>query len=208
MNPPDRWEPGGRLRQALDFATRVHATQRRKGADTPYVAHLLSVCALVIEDDGSEDEAIAALLHDAAEDQGGESMLDLIDTEFGPDVRRIVAACSDTFETPKPPWRARKEDYIAAIADKRDDELRVSLADKLHNARAILFDHRQVGERLWTRFGADRDEVVWYYRALADAFTVCRLGPMAEELARVVGELERQVVENPAVKESAGGGKS
>lgn len=205
MNPPDRWEPGDRLRQALDFATRTHSTQRRKGADTPYMAHLLSVCALVIEDGGSEDEAIAALLHDAAEDQGGEAMLDEIESRFGPEARRIVAACSDTFEMPKPPWRARKEAYIAAVAHKRDDELRVSLADKLHNARAILFDHRQIGERLWARFSANREEVVWYYRSLADAFTVSRPGPMADELDRVVAELERRVAEMSGVSESSTG---
>lgn len=193
MSEFERWDPGERFRQGLESATTAHASQRRKGADTPYIAHLLSVCALVIEDGGSEDEAIAALLHDAAEDQGGEAMLDEIGVRFGPDVRRIVAACSDTFEMPKPAWRKRKEDYIGAVAGKRDDELRVSLADKLHNARTIVFDHRQVGSRLWDRFSADRDEVVWYYRSLAEAFAAKRPGPMAHELVRVVDELEREM---------------
>jgi len=142
----ERWEPGERFAKALAYAVDKHSDQWRKGSDTPYVAHLLGVCGLVIEDGGSEDEAIAALLHDAAEDQGGETTLAEIEEKFGPDVRRIVAACSDTFAMPKPPWQKRKEDYIAAIPSKRDDELRVSLADKVHNARSILFDFRAVWE--------------------------------------------------------------
>ena len=111
-----KWAPGERFSGALKYAVELHASQRRKGSDTPYIGHLLGVCGLVIEDGGSEDEAIAALLHDAAEDQGGEATLEEIEELFGPEVRRIVASCSDTFEMPKPPWRERKEDYVAAIA--------------------------------------------------------------------------------------------
>ena len=187
------WEPGQRFSEALAFAVEAHRTQRRKGSETPYIAHLMSVSALVIEDGGSEDEAIAALLHDAAEDQGGEPMLEEIGQRFGSDARRIVAACSDTFEMPKPEWRLRKEDYIAAVAGKQRDEIRVSLADKLHNARSILFDLRALGDDLWSRFSADRESVVWYYRALATEFTKLEAGPMADELERVVADIEALV---------------
>jgi (p)ppGpp synthase/HD superfamily hydrolase len=187
------WEPGQRFSEALAFAVEAHRTQRRKGSETPYIAHLMSVSALVIEDGGSEDEAIAALLHDAAEDQGGEQMLEEIAQRFGSEVRRIVAACSDTFEMPKPEWRRRKEDYIAAVAGKQRDEVRVSLADKLHNARSILLDLRALGDHLWPRFSADRESVIWNYRALATEFTKLKAGPMADELERVVADIEALV---------------
>jgi (p)ppGpp synthase/HD superfamily hydrolase len=144
------WQPGERFERALVFADRAHAGQPRKsGGETaiPYISHLLGVCSLVIEAGGSEDEAIAALLHDAAEDQGGEEMLDRIEAEFGPDVRRVVDACSDTLEQPKPPWRARKESYIAKLASKRDDELRVSLADKVHNAERSCSTTEHLGRQ-------------------------------------------------------------
>ncbi len=188
----EQWEPGAQFKEALGFAVETHATQRRKGSETPYVAHLLAVTSLVIEDGGSEDEAVAALLHDAAEDQGGEEMLATIGERFGPDVQRIVAACSDTFETPKPPWRERKEAYVAAIPGKAADEQRVSLADKVANSRAILFDLRTVGDELWARFNAGRDGQLWYYRALADAFLANRPGPLADELDRTVPSIEAE----------------
>lgn len=187
------WRPGERFSEALAYAVQTHASQRRKGTDTPYIGHLLGVCGLVIEDRGCEDEAIAALLHDAAEDQGGEATLMEIEDRFGPDVRRIVAACSDTFEMPKPPWEQRKADYIAAIPSKEADELRVSLADKVHNARSILFDYRAVGESVFDRFRVDRDKTIRYYRALAGAFAERLPGPLADELVRVVEELEGAV---------------
>ena len=122
--------------RALLLATSHHRRQLRKGgSDTPYVAHLLAVTSLVLEMGGSQTEAIGALLHDAVEDRGGPHMLEKIRQEFGEDVARIVKANSDTDEEPKPPWPERKRAYIAAIATKKPDELRVSLADKLHNAR-------------------------------------------------------------------------
>ena len=120
-------------------------------------------------------------------------MLDEIGRRFGADVRRIVAACSDTFAMPKPEWGKRKQDYIAAVAGKQRDQVRVSLADKLHNARAILTDLRCVGDELWSRFSADRDSVVWYYRALATEFTKLDAGPMADELERVVKDIEELI---------------
>ncbi len=183
---------GPRFDRALVEARVLHAGQFRKGTQIPYVAHLLGVASLVIEDGGDEDEAIAALLHDAVEDQGGAPTLKRIKHLFGTRVAAIVDACSDTDVIPKPPWRERKEAYVAHLAEADASTLRVSLADKLHNARAILFDLHAVGAGLWDRFNADRDDVLWYYRALSDAFLERYPGAMAEELARTVdaiGEL-------------------
>ncbi len=145
---------GPRFDEALVYAADVHRDQRRKGTQTPYIAHLLHVAALVIEDGAlagelNEDEAIAALLHDAAEDQGGEERLADIRSRFGERVAEIVAACSDTFEDPKPPWRERKEAYIARLRTETDRGiLRVSAADKVHNCRAIVVDYRLLGDAL------------------------------------------------------------
>ena len=189
------WHPGDRFTEALGFAVATHAAQERKGSGVPYIGHLLAVAALVIDDGGSEDEAIAAVLHDAAEDQGGEEMLAEIGRRFGADVERIVAACSDTFEDPKPPWEKRKAAYVEAIAHKAPDELRVSLADKVANARAISSDLQEHGDALWERFNAPKRGQLWYYRALADAFSDRSAGPLARELERVVGEIETEATE-------------
>lgn len=183
--------------RALLLATSHHRTQLRKGSDTPYVAHLLAVTSLMLEMGGSQTEAIGALLHDAVEDGGGPQILEQIRQEFGDDVARIVQANSDTDEDPKPPWPERKRAYITAMATKAPDELRVSLADKLHNARAILLDFRTVGDELWRRFDpGSGDPVRRYYRELYDAFTARAddLGPNAEpllqELGRTLDELD------------------
>jgi (p)ppGpp synthase/HD superfamily hydrolase len=187
MNPPPL---GPRLDEAFALARELHAAQRRKGTDIPYLGHLMAVAALVIEDGGDEDEAVAALLHDAVEDQGGAPTLARIRERFGPRVAAIVEACSDTDETPKPPWRRRKEAYLAHLRDPAlpDGALRVSLADKLHNARAILGDLR-AGDDVFDRFNAPRADQAWYYRALAATFAERAPGPMADELARVVGQV-------------------
>lgn len=187
--------PGPRFDRAVMLARTLHADQQRKGGDIPYLAHLLGVASLVLEDGGTEDEAIAALLHDAVEDQGGAETLKLIRRQFGDRVAQIVEACSDTDVVPKPPWRARKEAYIAHLADADPGVLRVSLADKLHNARAILFDLQTVGDELWTRFNAERADTIWYYQALADAFASHNPGPMVEELRRTVAA----IVDEPGV---------
>ena len=152
----------------------------------------MAVAALVIQDGGDEDEAIAALLHDAVEDQGGPPTLAVIRQRFGPRVAAIVEACSDTDETPKPPWRARKEAHLARLRDPALPEgaLRVSLADKLHNARAILADLRD-GHDVFARFNAPWDEQAWYYDALAVVFAERTVSPMAAELRRVVDEVFR-----------------
>lgn len=182
---------GDRFERALQFAAATHRSQVRKGSGIPYVGHLLGVCSLVIEDGGDEDEAIAALLHDAAEDQGGERMLAEIRTRFGDHVAYIVGACSETFETPKPPWQERKQTCIDHLDGQPEAVLRVSLADKLFNARAILRDHLLVGDDVWDRFKAGRDGQLWYYRQLAERFAALLPGRMAAELVEVVNELKR-----------------
>jgi GTP pyrophosphokinase len=187
-----------RFDEAFLLASEHHRSQLRKGTSIPYISHLMAVASLVLEMGGTEDEAIGALLHDMVEDGGGPAALADIRARFGDDVARIVDANSDTDVEPKPPWRERKEAYIAAIAHKQPDELRVSLADKLHNARAILLDYRVHGEDLWARFKAGEGASVrWYYRALREAFAARRddLGAGAvaylDELGRVVAEIDR-----------------
>lgn len=187
---------GERFERALQFAVTAHRTQVRKGSGIPYVGHLLGVCSLVIEDGGTEDEAIGALLHDAAEDQGGQLMLDHIRVRFGDQVAAIVEACSDTLESPKPPIRARKEAYLEHLEHQSASVLRVSLADKLFNARAILRDYRVVGEEIWERFKSGREGQLWYYRQLANRFSTLLPGPMARDLSEVVDELEQTVAAN------------
>ncbi len=188
---------GPDFEDALTYATRLHAQQRRKGTEIPYVAHLLAVASLVLEHGGGQTEAIAALLHDAPEDQGGEATLAEIRRRFGAAVGDIVAACSDTFEQPKPPWRARKEAYLAHLRAASAASRLVSAADKLHNARSMLSDHRRVGAALWTRFRGGRDGALWYLRSLTTEFL--RGGPLAlaEDLDACVSELERRATAEP-----------
>jgi (p)ppGpp synthase/HD superfamily hydrolase len=181
-----------RFTEALAYATEVHAGQSRKGTSVPYVSHVLAVCSLVLEDGGGEDEAIAALLHDAVEDGGGQPRLDDIRRRFGDRVADIVWACSDTDETPKPPWKERKARYVDHVRAAGPDARRVSCADKLHNARSILRDYRAEGERIWTRFNAPPEEQLWYYRELVDAFRQPDRTALFTELERVVGELEAE----------------
>ncbi len=180
-----------RFAEATAYALHLHATQTRKGTPIPYAAHLFAVCALVLEDGGDEDEAIAALLHDAVEDQGGQATLAAIRERFGERVAAIVRGCTDADTQPKPPWRTRKEAYVAHLAEADASVRRVSLADKLHNARAIVADLHRIGPALWGRFAGGRDGTLWYYRALADTFVRLGSGEPAHELARVVAETER-----------------
>jgi (p)ppGpp synthase/HD superfamily hydrolase len=180
-----------RFVRAVALARELHRDQVRKGSDgIPYIAHLLGVASIVIEDGGDEDEAIAALLHDAPEDQGGAPTLERIRSEFGRRVAAIVEACTDTLESPKPLWRERKERYLEHLEEVPEDVLRVPLADKVHNARAILADYREVGEELWSRFRGGREESLWYYRELAEVFCRRRPGPLADELRRTVEQVE------------------
>jgi (p)ppGpp synthase/HD superfamily hydrolase len=167
--PPDP-VLGDRFNEALAFAVELHANQARKGTIIPYVTHLFSVCALVPEDGGTEDEAIAALLHDGPEDQGGQAVLEEIRRRFGPEVAAMVDGLSDTMETPKPPWRQRKEAYLERLRREPESVLRISLADKLHNLRSVATDLELIGDELWSRFNADRDAQAWYYRELLAVF--------------------------------------
>jgi (p)ppGpp synthase/HD superfamily hydrolase len=180
-----------RFEEALVYATRLHAGQLRKGSGVPYVAHLLGVASLALEHGADEDEAVAALLHDAVEDQGGAPRLEEIRARFGERVARIVAGCTDADVIPKPPWRERKERYIAHLAEADASVRLVSAADKLHNARAILSDYRTHGETLWQRFKGGRDGTLWYYRSVVEAFRAFGSTPLTDELARIVDELER-----------------
>jgi len=185
-----------RVVEAVSEARRLHDGQGRKGTAVPYLAHLLAVTALVLEDGGSEEEAIGALLHDAAEDAGGEARLEAIRDQFGDAVAAIVAGCSDTFEDPKPPWHERKQAYLDHLVEPGVSEsvLRVSLADKLHNARALLLDYRTLGERVFERFKTrSAADQLWYYRSLANIYRERLPGPMTEELTGVVAELESAV---------------
>jgi (p)ppGpp synthase/HD superfamily hydrolase len=177
--------------KAMQYAAEKHATQTRKGSDIPYLGHLLSVAGFVIDADGTETQAIAALLHDAPEDQGGEATLAEIREKFGDDVADIVKECSDTLETPKPPWRERKENYVNHLAEASDGALLVSLADKLHNARAILRDFREVGDQLWQRFSVkDPKEHLWYYQSLLRVYKKRVNNWMVDELREVIDKLE------------------
>lgn len=185
---------GPRFDQALALASHLHRDQVRKGSGIPYLSHLLSVAALVIESGGDEDEAIAALLHDALEDCADQISAESLEKRFGERVRSLVEACTDTPPGfgggSKPPWRERKVGYIERL---RSGEIpsRVSLADKLHNARSILRDHRAVGDEVWDRFSASKDETLWYYSELAKAYRSAGAdGYMVEELERVVGVLK------------------
>ena len=182
-----------RFGDAVALARKLHERQRRKGTRVPYLSHLLAVSALVLEDGGDEDEAIAAVLHDAVEDQGGPPTRELIRKWFGDRVAGIVDECTDSDEDPKPPWHERKQRYIDHLAGKGSPSaIRVSCADKLHNARSLLQDYRRIGDGLWTRFNASREETLRYYGQLVQVFTAKRAG-LADELARVVRELEQEV---------------
>jgi (p)ppGpp synthase/HD superfamily hydrolase len=180
-----------RFTDALTYAATLHGTQTRKGVPVPYISHLMAVSAIVLEHGGNEDEAIAALLHDAIEDQGGDEARQEIIRRFGETVAAIVDGCTDAETIPKPPWEERKRAYVAHIAGAGPSIRLVSAADKLHNARAILADYRQLGEALWDRFTGGRDGTLWYYRALANAFREGDHSPLVEELERTVSELAR-----------------
>lgn len=182
-----------RFVDALTFATALHANQIRKGSGVPYISHLLGVTSIALEHGANEDEAIAALLHDAIEDQGGAATREEIRRRFGDTVTEIVNGCTDADTTPKPPWQERKQAYIAHIPTASTSVRLVSAADKLHNARSILTDYHIVGEAIWERFQGGKQGTLWYYRSLVGAFRQAGSSPLIDELERVVLELEHQV---------------
>jgi len=191
----------GRFLAAVALAAEVHGRARRTGTEIPYLAHLLVVTGLVIEDGGDEDEAIAAMLHDAVEDGGGRPMLNRIARSFGPRVAAIVEGCSDTVDDdPAEPWLERKRRYLAHLPKVTEDAiLRVALADKVHNAGSIVRDYREEGHRLWERFTQKtaRDQL-WYYGGLLAFFERRRRGPLTGDLWRDVGELAWLVARDDA----------
>lgn len=187
-----------RFERALIYATHVHGGQTRKGTQTPYMAHLMAVASTVLDYGGDEDLAIAALLHDSAEDQGGRGRLEDVRHRFGARIPKVVEACSDSLADTgageaKPPWRARKEAYLAHLRTVNSDVLLVSLSDKVHNARSILRDLRKadVGEAVWGRFSQPKDQTLWYYRSLAATFAAVFPGQLAAELAEIVDTLAK-----------------
>jgi (p)ppGpp synthase/HD superfamily hydrolase len=181
--------------RALAFATELHAKQKRKQTDIPYISHLISVAGIVLENGGSRDQALAALLHDAIEDQGEDypggvdALRRRIATDFGDGVLAIVEGCTDAVTKPKPDWQVRKEAYIEHLKTASGAVRLVSCSDKLHNARAILADLRIMGPSLWDRFTGGVKSL-WYYRALADEFSARGPEALAQELERVVAEIE------------------
>jgi (p)ppGpp synthase/HD superfamily hydrolase len=189
-----------RFRNALEFASTLHARQVRKGSSVPYISHLLSVAALVLEDGGSENEAVAALLHDAIEDQGKRKGVERlkrdIRQQFGKAVLEIVEGCTDGDRINDPPWRERKEHYLAHLKEASPMVRRIATADKLHNARCLLMDYRKQGDRLWKRFNAEKEDILWYYRSMADELSQLDSIGIAGELRRVVAELERLAGKN------------
>lgn len=190
-----------RLLEALDYAVRLHWPDRRKVNRTPYVSHLFIVCGLAIDYGATEDEAVAALLHDAVEDRGGTEQLEAIRRRFGDRVANIVAECSDTQQTVKEPWKQRKEKYIAHLEVASPSALLVTAADKLANLRSLLAEYRIRGPSLWKEFNGKREGTVWYYRAVADRLARRRdafsaLGrPIVDEIELLVKELEQTPVE-------------
>jgi GTP pyrophosphokinase len=184
-----------RFSEAFVLAASLHRAQVRKGPQSvPYISHLLAVSAIVLEYGGSENEAIAALLHDAVEDQGGAATLAAIRHMFGPEVAAIVEGCSDTDVEPKPPWRDRKERHIAHLREAAPPVLMVTAADKLANARSILADYREMGDELWLRFNCTREQSLWYYRTVLRMLET-RPAPrrLVAELGRVLAEIEDAV---------------
>ena len=184
---------GDRFIDALGYTSRAHATQLRAADGQPYVAHLLRVTGLVIQDGGSEDEAIAALLHDAVEDQGGIERLNDIRERYGHLVADIVEECTDSYGDPKPPWRKRKEQYLEELDRASPGALRVSLADKLDNVRTMLRGYRARDEVQGSRTAKTPDDVRWYYGTLASRFRALRPGLLADELSSAVAELDRLI---------------
>ncbi len=174
-----------RFEQALLYASLLHSGQVRKGTQTPYLSHLLSVAGLALEYGADEDEAIAALLHDVVEDAGGKARADDVRHRFGERVVEIVLGCTDADTYPKPPWQARKAGYIAGLATANPSARFISCCDKLHNSQSIVRDLRQQGESVWKKFAGGKEGSLWYY------VTLCAEYRRLEVCPALVDELER-----------------
>jgi GTP pyrophosphokinase len=182
-----------RFTDALAYTATLHQNQTRKVSGIPYIAHLLRVAGLVLEYGGNEDEAIAALLHDAIEDQGGADTREEIRRRFGDHVVTIVDGCTDADTTPKPPWRVRKEAHLAELRDAPPSVRLVVAADKIDNARSILQEYRRRGEPLWDFFHGRRDGTLWYYRSMFEVLQAAGATPIVEEFGRTLSEIERLI---------------
>jgi (p)ppGpp synthase/HD superfamily hydrolase len=180
-----------RFQTALVYATRLHANQTRKNTGIPYISHLLSVTALVLEAGGNEDEAIAALLHDAVEDQGGEKTRAEIREFFGEAVVTIIDGCTESDIYPKPPWKERKIKYLENIRLASSSVRLVSLADKLHNARSLFADYQNFGNGIWSNFKAGKEGTLWFYKELLEIYRHQKSDFMVEDFARILSELEK-----------------
>lgn len=176
----------------LVLAHRLHANQVRKVSGVPCMAHLLAVTALVLEDGGTEDEAIAALLHDVIEDQGGETIRAEIEQQFGEAVVVIVEGCTEFMDVPKPCWFERKQRYLLHLQQAFSSVRWVSLADKLHNACSLLVNWQRYGDRVWYCFNAMREEVLWFFRSLGQIYRRTGWDWMTHEFDRVISALVRQ----------------
>ncbi len=190
-----------RFALALQFANEIHGRQIRKGRGAPYISHLLAVCSLVLEYGGTEDQAIAALLHDAAEDCGGRPMLDTVRVMFGSTVAEIVEACTDTFENPKPDWLPRKTRYLDALRVKPAKAKLVSCADKLHNLGNTLRDIASEGAADWTKRMAatpngSAEKQLWYYAGCLEALSNGWSNPILDEFRSAVDRF-RDLVSTP-----------
>lgn len=173
-----------RLDDAFTLARTLHDTQTRKGSSVPYLSHLLAVAGMVSEHGGDEDQVIAALLHDSVEDQGGRPLLEELRDWYGDHVAALVEACTDAFDRPKPPWKERKLGYLARIPQAPREARLIIAADKIHNLRSLIADYEIVGEKLWDRFTASRDETLWYYRSVLDALADDWKHPILNEYRR------------------------
>ena len=187
-----------RYADAVAYASIAHATQTRKGTDLPYICHLLGVSSLVLEAGGDEDLAIAGLLHDVAEDQGGEPRLNDVRNRFGNRVADIVEACSDSLSedpTKKAPYEQRKRDHIEHLRHASDDVLLVTAADKLHNARAIHADLLVHGPEMFERFNGTAEQILWYYNAILTVLEERRVNPhLTKSLRHTVDEIAQLVL--------------
>ncbi|WP_259732414.1 HD domain-containing protein [Synechocystis sp. CS-94] len=177
-----------RFSNALVLANQLHINQLRKGSQVPYISHLLGVAALVLEMGGNEDEAIAALLHDAVEDQGGEATLKLIREQFGETVAELVLGCSDSQAIPKPPWEERKEKHLTKLRHSSLSVLKISVADTLHNARTIQIDLRRHGQEIWPKFSRGKSGILWYYQNLWEIYQDRNPNPWSMELANIIDD--------------------
>jgi (p)ppGpp synthase/HD superfamily hydrolase len=178
-------EPFVRFSEAIALASRLHKDQRRRLTGGPYLAHLLRVSGIVWDQGADETTAIAALLHDAVEDQGGLTTRELIVEQFGPEVARLVDECSDTDQSPKPPWQERKEAFIATLDDCLPESRLIIAADKLDNVRCLLESFEEFGGELWSHFRGGRDGTIWYYRSVTDR--------LASDSTSLVRQLDREV---------------